>query len=331
MVGANSRYNRARSVHIMSIAIRLLDERDIPRAMELVVAAGWNQTTEDWRRLIRFQRDGCFAAWMPDDQEPEAVEIGVTKPGEGLTGSEKILGTVTTTAYGMNLAWIGMMLVDPGHRRLGIGLALMQRAMSYLIARKITAIKLDATPVGRPLYEKLGFREEFAFRRWRREDKCLVDSPSASKPHVVQDESFDASFGQLAEMDRLAFGADRTSWLRELSATSSCIYRMDGYGMLRRGRIASYLGPIVSRDLEVAQSIIEVLLAEASGDVFWDVPGTPASSKTLERLAVQLGFEPVRDLTRMYFAPDPNFRLPSSADLTGQFPMQFGLGDPATG
>lgn len=320
----------------MPTSIRLLDDQDIPRAMELVLSAGWNQTAIDWRRLLRYQPDGCFAA-----------------VADGFQGAVKLQGTVTTTSYGNELAWIGMMLVDPAHQRRGIGGSLMKCAMNYLIGNGVTKIKLDATPIGKMLYEQLGFREEFVFRRWWRGlGPAMPSSKALPNRTALLDGDFDTLFEPIAEMDRMAFGADRRRWLRELSACSSCIFRKDGYGMLRAGRVASYLGPIVASDIDDAESIIHALLAGHNENVFWDIPSplpldtatnanAPPTTDTglvadpdingaVERLAKRLGFEPVRVLTRMHFVPQSR-QGQASALLMGQIPRQFGLGDPATG
>ncbi len=39
---------------------RLLTLADIPGAMLLNHAAGWNQTEADWRRVIELEPEGCF-------------------------------------------------------------------------------------------------------------------------------------------------------------------------------------------------------------------------------------------------------------------------------
>ena len=44
------------------VEIRLLGAGDLPAAMRLKEAAGWNQTEEDWLRLLRLEPRGCFAA-----------------------------------------------------------------------------------------------------------------------------------------------------------------------------------------------------------------------------------------------------------------------------
>jgi len=108
--------------------IRLLFESDIPAAMRLKEAAGWNQTEADWGRLLKLEPNGCFAA----------VENG------------QLVGTTTTTTYKEDLAWIGMVLVDPQHRRRGIATLLVETALAYLDG-KVGVIKLDATAEGSPV------------------------------------------------------------------------------------------------------------------------------------------------------------------------------------
>ena len=118
-----------------NITLRQMTEGDVPAADELRRLAGWNQTLEDWRRMLRLEPRGCFVA----------VQNG------------EVVGTVTTTTHGQALAWIGMMLVHPEHQRRSIGTRLMRLALEYLQGRGVKCVKLDATPAGRPLYEKLGF------------------------------------------------------------------------------------------------------------------------------------------------------------------------------
>src|SRR6185295_9602070 len=115
----------------LPIEIRLLFEADIRAAMRLKEAAGWNQTEEDWRRLLALEPNGCFAA---------------VKDG-------RLVGTTTTTTYSSDLGWIGMVLVDPHERRQGIATTLMNFALDYLNLKQAT-VKLDATAQGKPVYEK---------------------------------------------------------------------------------------------------------------------------------------------------------------------------------
>src|SRR5215216_2256343 len=168
-----------------AIQIRLLFESDIPAAMQLKQAAGWNQTEEDWRRLLALQPNGCFAA-MKDG---------------------RLIGTTTTTTYGNDLAWIGMVLVDPSERRQGIATKLMNVALDYLNG-KVATVKLDATAQGKPVYEKFGFQVESLVERWSGTRKARnTETPKALDHDAIQD---------LLALDRVAFNADRSKLIQEL-------------------------------------------------------------------------------------------------------------------
>jgi ribosomal protein S18 acetylase RimI-like enzyme len=126
------------------IRVRRLTRTDLPFADTVRALAGWNQTVDDWRRLLRHAPTGCFLAeW---------------------NGAPA--GTATTTVYGRDLAWIGMVLVHPDYRRRGIGWALLQRCVEHLQERGVRCIKLDATPLGKTMYDRLGFRDEWTLSRW---------------------------------------------------------------------------------------------------------------------------------------------------------------------
>lgn len=123
------------------ILIRCMRSGDIAAGMRLKSIAGWNQTERDWKLFLDVNPDGCFVA------ECDGV----------------VVGTVTTIVYEDRIAWIGMMLVDPVYRRQGIATRLMNHAVAWL-GHDIT-IKLDATPLGKTVYDRLGFVEEYALCR----------------------------------------------------------------------------------------------------------------------------------------------------------------------
>src|SRR5678815_4106228 len=91
------------------IEIRLLAESDIGEAMKIKELVGWNQTPDDWRRLLKVAPQGCFGAFRHDS----------------------LVGTTTTTSYDQDLAWIGMVMVHPSNRRMGIATRLLRHALDY--------------------------------------------------------------------------------------------------------------------------------------------------------------------------------------------------------
>jgi GNAT superfamily N-acetyltransferase len=258
--------------------------------LQLCRLAGWNQTRDDWLRLIDYEPFGCFAA----------------------VSGDRVVGTVTTTRYGQALAWIGMMLVHPEWRRRGIATGLMAESLGYLDDCDVGCVKLDATPAGQAVYEKLGFRVEWSFQRWQRDSRnnetgnsCLAFSRAYENPARA--------------LDVEAFGCDRTEWLRRLAAVSSVRADYRGSGMLRSGHLAYYLGPVTAQDCEAAQEIVQSLLAPIAGLVFWDIPQPNADAVQLAR---SLGFQSTRTLMRMWSGPRP---------ITPNLQLQYAISGPATG
>jgi GNAT superfamily N-acetyltransferase len=183
-----------------------LGESDIPAAMQLKEAAGWNQTEDDWRRLLMLESDGCFGA----------VTDG------------SLVGTTTTTTYDKNLGWIGMVLVQPQNRRLGIATTLMKTALNYLNGR-VSTIKLDATHAGKPVYEQFGFHVESLIERWT--------GMSKSQTCERQIKAIDCDTRRdLLELDRRAFMLIRTKLINSLidEASVSPIIRRTSEGVFER-------------------------------------------------------------------------------------------------
>ena len=274
--------------------IRQMSFDDIPAALTLCRQAGWNQTSADWRRILAYEPEGCFVAVLDGH----------------------VAGTVTSTCYSTDLAWIGMMLVDHSHRRRGIATRLMTACLQFLRSKGIGCIKLDATPLGEPVYRRLGFQREWTFHRW-----ALPSARDVSESVNLESSGLKPSVeGNIdSELDRIAFGVDRTSWLDRLRQDSEIIVAANGFGMMRGGHLADYLGPVVATRPTDAEQIIRALIQERKMDVFWDIPGP---NHAAEKLAESLGFEPVRDLTRMWLGD----QIPECA-----LSIQYALSDPGTG
>ena len=308
----------------MTTSLRRATIADIPAALRLCRTAGWNQLEQDWVRLLEYEPEGCFVA------EVDA----------------RLVGTVTTTCYGTQLAWIGMMLVDPDFRRRGIATSLMHRSFEYLANRGIRCIKLDATPEGRHVYERLGFTAEWSMRRWMREGSAAEDQTAGDADERLRGEPSQgpnpSNAPSLLEpylgLDRRAFGVDRGDWLLRLldgstvrfhSRETEVVIEDEGapaaqpqpgaIGMLRRGFLASYLGPLIVAQLPSAAHVVQDLLRCTSDPVFWDIPDPNHQGVAL---AEQLNFHSIRHLTRMW---------KGSHCVRSDLECLFALADPSTG
>ncbi len=272
------------------IDIRLLFGSDIPAAMKLKEAAGWNQTEDDWRRLLMLEPNGCFAA----------VKNG------------RLVGTTTTTTYDGELAWIGMVLVEPQSRRRGIATKLMEAALAYLDG-KVGTVKLDATAEGQNVYEKFGFEVESLVERW----SGSVDSRAENRKITR------LSLPELLALDRRAFGADRSKLIASLIDSSSippALVRdengtLSGYALARRGSKANYVGPVVSTDVEQVENLLDQMLGQLSGNrVYVDFNTECATSAGV---LSDLGFVKERDLIRMSAGPRSKKTSPHVIAIAG--------------
>ncbi len=289
-----------------ALVIRRLTAGDLAFAEGLRAEAGWNQTPADWRRFLSWESHGCYVAeW------------------EG-----RPAGTVTTHVHGPALAWIGMMLVEPGLRRRGVGRALLTHAIEGLGLRGVRCVKLDATPLGRPLYHSLGFRDEWSLHRWERPGGAPLSRdvvPEGVAGRVALRKLADV--GALEALDASAFGIFRRRLLSDLVPASDRALVLEGsdsrpraFGFLRGGSRALYLGPVVASDPPAGITLANALLSGGAGHpVFWDIPDDNDAAIACART---LGFTAQRPLVRMVRGPDV---------CPGDPRMQFALAGPEVG
>ena len=254
---------------------------DIPAGLRLKEIAGWNQTAADWKRFLEASPEGCFVA----------EEDG------------RVCGTATTISFENRFAWVGMVLVDPQYRGRGIGTQLLKRAIGYLDGLKIPAIKLDATPQGRPLYEKLEFVCEYEIERWtlRRppSEAAKVSGFGARAP--LSRELLES----ICKADQEIFGADRGFLLKSLHEDAPEFTSgigndglIEGYAFGRRGSFADHLGPWMAKDATGACQLLEQFVAHSSRGV--QAVDYLKSNAIAGDLLRSFGFCFSRSLTRMY-------------------------------
>jgi GNAT superfamily N-acetyltransferase len=250
--------------------LRKLTIPDVPGAMALSTEAGWNQTGDDWRMLIELSPQGCLA-----------IEID----GE-------IASTATLTCYGTRLAWVGMVLTRIKHRGRGYAMRLLKETLRVADELGIESVKLDATDLGQPLYEKLGFRAEQPVERWWRAGHDDATTTSTAEPPAPNWQS----------ADQHAFGVDRVALLEKLARRNAPLTIGNSYLLTRAGREISYLGPSICDSPATARTLMERALQNPSpGGCFWDLM---VANKPAVSLAQDLGFAPKRHLLRMVRGKD---------------------------
>ncbi len=264
--------------------LRTMTKQDIPAGLRLKDLAGWNQTAADWNRFLDASPSGCFVALV----------------------DEQVCGTVTTISFEDRFAWVGMVLVDREYRNRGMGTQLLEKAIEHLDQRRIPTIKLDATPQGKPLYEKLGFVTEYQIERWVLKRPQYVDSRIAgSNPASLSPAQLESIF----IMDQKVFGADRSSVLQSLYEETPYFAMgvwnddtLQGYLLGRCGSFADQLGPWMARGKSSARRLLDEFLARSVRETLV-VDCLPANGVVRDLLPAY-GFSHSRTLTRMYRGPN---------------------------
>jgi GNAT superfamily N-acetyltransferase len=272
--------------------LRAMTKLDVPAGLRLNELAGWNQIATDWLHFLESSPTGCFVA-----EESGAVR-----------------GTATTISYEGRFAWIGMVLVDPEYRKQGIGMHLLKRTIEYLNQQKVPTMKLDATPQGQPLYQKLGFVTEFEIDRWiLKRPRTSIASPGNSCKLVLTENQLEPIF----QFDLEVFGADRSQLLSSLRHRSPDLAMgvwsdgsLQGYAFGRSGLFADHLGPWMAKGPAAAEELLQGFLARSSRETLL-VDCLTANSMAPELLR-SYGFVPSRQLTRMFRGPNAHPGNPRS-------------------
>ncbi len=266
--------------------IAALTTADLAGALRLSESAHWNQNEADWRSML-----GRGQGWAIHARD--------------VAGAVQLAASTLVLPYGA-FAWISMVLVLPEFRRRGYATQLLRHALAHLATRGLTAV-LDATPAGRAVYAKEGFRDTWGFARYRREDRPATPGP-APRAGAVTRPIRDSDWPAIAALDAPAFGADRQGLLRNLAARlpdaarvleDSATGRLRGFVFGRDGRDTSQIGPLVADADDSAIALIADALRATPGPVCIDLLDR---RRTLLPWLQEQGFAFQRPFTRMAHA-----------------------------
>jgi len=265
------------------LPIDLLQPADIPDALRLSAAAGWNQIAADWQRLLDLWPATCLAGRV----------------------AGRLVATGTMVIYegrGMRLGWVGMILVDSACQRQGYGLAMLDEIIRCADRMGVGVLGLDATEQGRGVYLKRGFVDQQPICRWT----GPVRRPCGAHSSVLR-ALLPGDWPSILELDRCQnlerssllarLAGERHAWVGTLVDATGALAAV---GFVRPGRLAAHIGPLLARSVVEADVVIGLLGQKLSdrqdiGSVVLDVPQNMA----LEQCLQQRGFQVARRLMRM--------------------------------
>ncbi|HEX4398529.1 MAG TPA: GNAT family N-acetyltransferase [Trebonia sp.] len=275
--------------------VRRLGSGDLRHCVRLSVDRGWLPERAKWSLLLEVSE--VFGIDAPDG--------GDGADGAG-NGDGALAGVVVLTRYGADLASVGMMLVAARYGRRGLGRALMEHLLAEAGDATVT---LFATDLGKPLYDKLGFRtirRSAAFTGpFRAEPAEPAETPENAENAVTARAADNskmrtrpaaaADMASIIDVDKAAFGADRSHLLRRLPAFAGQLLVLEtgrglaGFAAAWQNHTSTVIGPVVAPDGAAARRLIGDLAAGIRGQVRLDLdPDRPE----LPPWAVRHGLQP---------------------------------------
>jgi Acetyltransferase (GNAT) domain len=195
------------------------------------------------------------------------------------------------------VAWVNLVLVGEVHRGRGIGTSLMRTVLAWLDELRVPSIRLDATPLGRPIYEKLGFAAEYELTRY--EGTIPAALPAGAIEAVTMADV--ADLAELSRLDQRVTSTNRDKLIRYLYQQLNLFVarrseEIVAYAAFRPGSRARHIGPCLGEAAGCRQLIGTLCQLLRCDVVFMDVPVDHAEANGL---AASIGLTPQRRLTRM--------------------------------
>ncbi|MFD3448919.1 GNAT family N-acetyltransferase [Microbacteriaceae bacterium 4G12] len=253
----------------MSISLKALNKLDIEKIVNLSHSVGWDY----------------------DQHEIQTVLDSGNIYGH-INEHDELLSSAAIIPYGQDLASIGMVIVNPQYRGLGLGKSVVEACINSITSN--TPIMLISTDEGKPMYEKLGFQTVSSVHKY------LCDhyiTPTSSCLHNQYDIGFyqDKDFPQIKQLDQEAVGPNREDFLKHRIRQSkrSLVARgtngdIVGFGLSIQTPANLILGPIVALNDQVATLLIHSLSKNHSGRLRIDISqGKESFIQDLENIGFQ--------------------------------------------
>lgn len=257
--------------------IRCMRPSDFDFASRLSNMENWDNSTDDFRRILRIQPGGSFVA----------------------TEKKRRVGIVTTTPYG-RLGWIGNVVVSKRYRKLGIGSWLVKHAVLYLRKEGARTIGLFSYKRNLTFYQRLGFKRDASYLTLVGKARAV----SSEGPKRIDSNDFE----RILAYDRKCFRHHRDRLLRELLRR----FADSSFVTMRNGEVLGYIvgkdygttceiGPwLCSRkDISIAVGLLRAVLDASIGKTV-EITVPRRNSQAL-RLLRNHDFKDQGPVVRMYY------------------------------
>lgn len=228
----------------MSMTLRAMTQDDIEQGYAITQRLNWPHRREDWQQALAL--------------------------GEGVVAEEqgRFVGCAFGWCWGEQAATIGLVVVNPDCQGRGIGKQLM---LAVLEKFPDAVIRLHATDMGKGLYEKLGFVVTGTIQQ--HQTRALAAVPSVTIPTGLTLRNAQAHEVELlTELDHQAHGMWRPQLMQTLIDDHQTVLlqdtqqRVHGFASLRRFGHGWAIGPVIARNIAVAQALVSALMQGLRGE-----------------------------------------------------------------
>lgn len=252
------------------LKLSIMSENDIQGLVALSKLVGWDYDTD---------------------------EITTIMSSGKILGHKDEFGQIVSSAaiipYDTYLASLGMVIVNHEYRGKGLGKEVTQACMD--LVNKNISIMLIATPEGKPLYKKMGFKEVGNVHKLICNN--YIPSEKIRLENLKVDTLKESDLDKIIALDKDAFGDSRRKFLinRIKQSHQSLVLRGEfghvlGYGLSILGPENLIIGPIVAPNSRASCYLTNQLALNHNGRLRIDIPKVDEMFMTFLK---ESGFEKV--------------------------------------
>ncbi|WP_320175121.1 GNAT family N-acetyltransferase [Maridesulfovibrio sp.] len=267
-----------------NFTIHTMTRDELNWAVDMAANEGWNPGLND--------AEAFYA------QDPNGFLIGLL--------NDSPIGCISAVSYGGTFGFIGFYIVAQPHRGKGYGMKLWRAAMEKMQGH---VVGLDGVFEQQENYRNSGF--DFQYSNIRFEFRNTLHTATTQLPagliktaptmleEVVSYES------KLFPYARETFLSKWLSLPDSVALVSRSEGLLNGYGVIRKCRSGSKIGPLFADNGEIAELLFQNLCASVDAEslIYLDVPEINAQGLSL---AERYGMKKVFGTARMYAGPAPD-------------------------
>ena len=235
----------------------------------------WRDITPNLRLMI--QSDICFPIKVVENNRMIGIGVRIMHP---------------------EVAWLAMIIVHPEYRSKGIGKLITETLIEDAMSAGYERVYLVATPLGYPMYTKLGFQTEAEYS-FTRNEEWHMESPVSSYIVPFSEEHTEDIF----RLDRMASDEDRSERIKD--------YLNDSFVYLRDEKVHGFYLPSFFEGLIVAsgeEAGIELMKLRLNSPAFGNVAILPMENLPARKFLGENGFNEFRTAQRMYLGKKINWK-----------------------